>query len=149
MKSINLTFESAVKWPFCRPVERSFVCSLAPFSHALVDTAVTVTSVKEILHKRKIIKNCLFFDFLIKIFSFFINWILQPKMLFICSIFENWAINVNKKSSLRWFQFLRNSTIFVNFFCIAISGVSGCLGAESCCTKIGVLHQLRARVSVV
>ena len=114
MKSINLKFESAVKWPFCRPVERSFVCSLAPFSHALVDTAVTVTSVKEILHKRKIIKNCLFFDFLMKIFSFFINWILQPKMLFICSIFQNWAINVNKKVlfvDFNFFEILQFSLI--------------------------------------
>ena len=39
----------------CRPVERGFVSSLAPFSHALVNQAVTVITVPNFLQDKLIL----------------------------------------------------------------------------------------------
>lgn len=127
---------------FSRPVERGFVSSLAPFSHALVNLAVTVITVPNFLQNRFILsKICRLFIKILIIRNE--KSFLKLEKLFVCSFFHKWAIYVNKKQNRKFSSLISISKF--NHLKVPNSGVSGFLGAKSCCTAAVVLHQTEQR----
>lgn len=68
---------------------------------------------------------------------------LKLEKLFVCSFFHKWAIYVNKKQNRKFSSLISISKF--NHLKVPNSGVSGFLGAKSCCTAAVVLHQTEQR----